>query len=359
MTHKSHGNEKKIRVGIVGTGFGRYGLAPAFRSSPQCSVVAISAASAEHARHAAREQGIRHAFVGWEEIVQHPDIDAVAIAAPPHLQPKIALSSLRNKKAVFAEKPLAVCVPDAEELYHIATSERLPNVVDFIFPELETWQYMKRLIGEGAIGRVRHVTVDWRFESYDHERHLHSWKTTSDLGGGTLQHFASHCFYYLEWLFGPIAGLLSKLFSAPDLDPSGDTFVVLAAQFADGLSASLTLTSAAPLGCGHRLEIYGSDGTLKLENSEQDPVRGFRLWLATRRDLSFRQLAVEPSGEFGPEIDSRVQPISRLAGRFLSWIEVGNSTIPSFREAVRVQRLIEVARESSLLGRWIDCPQRL
>jgi predicted dehydrogenase len=348
--------KKKIRVGIVGAAFGRYGLSPAFRMDPRCELVAISAASIEHAQEAAKNQGIPDAVAGWEGIVHHPNIDAVAIATPPYIQPKIAMAALTSKKAVFAEKPLALCVQDAVSLYQMALSTRLANVVDFIFPELETWQYTKRLVREGAIGKLRHVGVDWRFESYDHQRRLHSWKTNSDLGGGALQHFASHSLYYLEWLFGPIVGLFSKLFSAPDLDQSGDTFVVLAAQFADCLSASLTLTNAAPFGSGHRLEIYGSDGSLRLVNAGRDPVRGFQLLIATRDQSSFREIALEPSVEPDSGIDTRVRPVSRLAARFLDWIGDDTATVPSFHEALRVQRLIEAAQQSAKSGRWIDCP---
>ena len=208
---------------------------------PRCEVVAIGATTAERANAAAERAGIPNAYAGWKEITSHPGIDAVAIAAPPQLQFPIAMAALANRKAVFAEKPLALTVADAQALDQAARSSQAANVVDFIFPELDTWQQARNLLQQGVIGKLRHVCLDWRMESFDHQKGLLGWKTKTSLGGGVLQHFGTHTLYYLEWLFGPIQGLLAKLFRSTDSLQDGDTFVVLAIGFAHGVSGSLTL----------------------------------------------------------------------------------------------------------------------
>ena len=44
-----------------------------------------------------------------------------------------------------------------------------------------------------------------------------SWKTRGgEGGGGLLGNFVCHCFYYLEWFCGPIAGLGGRVFPLPD-----------------------------------------------------------------------------------------------------------------------------------------------
>ena len=40
-------------------------------------------------------------------MIERPDIDAVAIAVPPRLQPEIAVAALKLGKPVFVEKPMA------------------------------------------------------------------------------------------------------------------------------------------------------------------------------------------------------------------------------------------------------------
>lgn len=50
--------------------------------------------------------------------------------------------------------------------------------------------------------------------------------------------------------------------------------------------------------------------------------------------------------------DGRILPLSRLARQFFDWIENGKPARPDFREALRVQELIEAARVSHRNG-WI------
>ena len=54
-----------IRVGIVGSNFGRTVLLPAFRADPRCEVVALAGRDAKKSADAAREAGIARAFKTW------------------------------------------------------------------------------------------------------------------------------------------------------------------------------------------------------------------------------------------------------------------------------------------------------
>jgi hypothetical protein len=65
-----------------------------------------------------------------------------------------------------------------------------------------------------------------------------------------LGNFVSHCFYYLEWLCGPIAGLTGRLFALPGTGQ--DSSIALALAFASGAGGSLQMSCASFLGSGHR-----------------------------------------------------------------------------------------------------------
>src|SRR3954447_3713056 len=97
---------KTVRVGIVGTGFGRQVHLPAFRAHPNCEVVAVCASRLERAQDAAARHGIERAFGDWRELVA-ADLEAIALAVPPAVQFEIALAAVRAGKAIFCEKPLA------------------------------------------------------------------------------------------------------------------------------------------------------------------------------------------------------------------------------------------------------------
>ncbi len=85
----------------------------------------------------------------------------------------------------------------------------------------------------GAIGALRHVTVHWHVESRALQLRMRNWKTVGDDGGGVLGNFISHCFHYLEWFCGPIAGLGARISGLPD-DAELETTVAMAMQFKAG-----------------------------------------------------------------------------------------------------------------------------
>ncbi len=233
----------------------------------------------------------RAALGDWRALVDDPAVDAVAIAVPPDLQPEVALRALDRGKPVFVEKPLAADLAGAKSVLERARAAGLPGMIDFNFPELATWQRAQAILAAGEIGRLRHVVVTWNVENQATRLRLKSWKTRGDNGGGLLGNFVSHCFYYLEWFCGPIAGLTGRIISVARHRRSGQQHRAGAGvcirrrrQPADELRVVSRLRPS--------LEFYGEDGTLVLANPTADYFRGFELKVAQRSDRAFRRVDV-------------------------------------------------------------------
>jgi predicted dehydrogenase len=347
-----------IRLGIVGSNYGRMVQLPAFRSDPRCEVVALASTNARRTADLAREAGIQHAFGDWSMLVEHKDIDAVAIATPPQLQPRIALGALALGKPVFVEKPLAANLADAGAMVKQAASSGRPAMIDFEFSEIMAWQHAKSLLDGGAVGGLRHVIVTWNVENAATRLHLRGWKTSRAAGGGALGNFVCHCLHYLEWFCGPIQGLAARLSGLPGGDLDAEVMVSLAFMFRSGVSGSLVMSCASFLGSGHRLEFYGDDGTIMLINESSDYMRGFKLLHARRPAAALEPVAVEDplDARFA---DGRIAPVARLAARFLDAIEGRGRASPGFAEGYRVQQLMDAAQCSHDLGRWIETPMEI
>jgi predicted dehydrogenase len=226
-----------------------------------------------------------------------------------------------------------------------------PIIIDFDFPELASWRRAKAILESGAIGRVHNVVVTWNFENRATRLRLESWKTRGDGGGGLLGNFVSHCFYNLEWLCGPICGLSARVIALPD--GKTDAGATLALAFASGAAGSLQVSCASYLGSGHRIELYGEDGTLILSNPTLDYFRGFELRVARRGEDALKLAPIEQADKDAFS-DSRVGPVSRLVQRFLDACENGSIPFPGLVEGYRVQCLIEAARRANRTGRWVD-----
>jgi predicted dehydrogenase len=340
-----------IGVGIIGCNYGRTVLFPAFRHDPRCKVVALAGTDAARTAEIARAANITRGFGSWEVLVEEPSVAVVAVAVPPHLQPAIAQRALNLGKPVFLEKPLAADLAGAQMILECARKSGRPIIIDFDFPELASWRRAKAILESGAIGRVHNVVVTWNFENRATRLRLESWKTRGDGGGGLLGNFVSHCFYNLEWLCGPICGLSARVIALPD--GKTDAGATLALAFASGAAGSLQVSCASYLGSGHRIELYGEDGTLILSNPTLDYFRGFELRVARRGEDALKLAPIEQADKDAFS-DSRVGPVSRLVQRFLDACENGSIPFPGLVEGYRVQCLIEAARRANRTGRWVD-----
>jgi predicted dehydrogenase len=340
-----------IRLGIVGSNYGRTVQLPAFRADPRCTVVALAGSDAARTAERAREAGIPKGYGDWRALVEDKDVQAVAIATMPSLQAQIALRALELGKPVFAEKPMASDLAGARAMLRQATASGVPTMMDFNFHQIVSWQRAKAMLDDGAIGALRHVAVHWHVENRSIQMRMRNWKTVSDDGGGVLGNFISHCFHTLEWFCGPVAGLSARVGGLPE-DAELETTVAMAMNFKSGAMASLSMSCASYLGAGHRIEFFGEDGTLVLENKSTDYMRGFEL-LYAKRPAAFTQIPVaDPlDAQFA---DGRTAPVARLARMFFDTIESGGTASPGFAEGFRVQQLIDAARRSHRQGAWID-----
>ncbi len=342
-----------IRIGIVGCNYGRLVHLPAFRLDPRCEVVALAGSDAARTAELARIAGIPRAFGHWRDLVEHPDIDAVTIATPPTLQREIALRALELGKPVFAEKPMAADLAAAAAMARAAAVSGCTTVLDFNFTAMLAWRKAKALLDQGAIGRLRHVAVNWNVENHATRLRLDSWKSRGEDGGGALGNFVSHSLHYLEWLCGPISGLSARLSGMADA-PAMETHASLSLAFHSGAAGSLAMSCASYLGSGHRLEFYGDDGSLTLINPTLDYMRGFELRLARRPATEWTLVEVDDPVDHDFPADGRIAPVSRLAAEFLDAISLGRPAWPGFADGYRVQTLLDSARRAHKGGGWLE-----
>ncbi len=265
------------------------------------------------------------------------------------------MGALSQGKAVFCEKPLALSKAAALEMTAAAERVSLANMVDFEFAEVEACHHAKVVLDRGGIGHLRHIAVSWNVETYTNRTGIRSWKSRPKQGGGVLNSFVSHTFYYLEWFAGRINRLSASLSCALDDDRTGDTLAVLCLDLASGAQASLSISNHAFLGSGHRVEFYGDEGALVLENTTSDYAAGWRVQHGTRA-LDCLQVVHQDDHSRATGSDGRVAAVACLVQRFVNWIITDVPSAPSFRDGLRVQDLLEAARQSHDLGCWVDTP---
>ncbi|MBV8152271.1 MAG: Gfo/Idh/MocA family oxidoreductase, partial [Candidatus Eremiobacteraeota bacterium] len=192
----------KIRVGIVGSGFGGIVHAPALAAHDRFELVAI--ASPNRAGEIARQRKIPHAFDSVEAMLDGVALDAVTISPPPFAHRDAAVSALARGKHVLCEKPLARTVAEGEEIVAAARRAQTACGIAFEFRFTSAWQALKELVVNGHLGALREIestTLD-AFLRADQTRRRRGWWFEKARGGGLAQAFGSHLIDSVNWLAG-------------------------------------------------------------------------------------------------------------------------------------------------------------
>ena len=92
-----------------------------------------------------------------EDVLQNPNIKAVAIATPAATHYNLVKQSLLRGKDVFVEKPLALTVREGEELTEIAEKEKRILMVGHILQFHPAVIKLKELITSGELGKIQYI----------------------------------------------------------------------------------------------------------------------------------------------------------------------------------------------------------
>ena len=334
------------KVAIVGSGFGMYGLLPAFSRINECKVVSICGKNSEMMLNNCKKLGLNR-YTDWRKMLQKEKPDAVAIAVIPSHQYEITRYALENGMAVFAEKPLTTSFDTSLELNKLAKKKRMPNMLDFLFPEIPEWHAAKKAIENGLIGEILKVNVDWTFLSYDLMNHIKSWKTDVKQGGGALSFYFSHVFYYLEYFLGRIKNIECNFSSSEKSLNKGESGIDMTISFENGCVGNAHMDISNADQQKHKVEFHAEGKTIILQNFNSNFVDNFELILNTSKGIEKIKPDMLLDSSYDESEDPRVKVIKPIAERFINWCNTGNTAKPDFEDGLRVQELIKMARISN------------
>ena len=80
----------------------------------------------------------------WKEVVESNEIDAIIIATSPILHYEIAASCIKNRKPILVEKPLTLCVDNAESLIYLAEKNKINVKVNHIYLYHPAFRLLKK-----------------------------------------------------------------------------------------------------------------------------------------------------------------------------------------------------------------------
>src|SRR5688572_10392412 len=120
----------RVRVAVLGTGWGRMGHLPGFQQVPEAEVEAVFSQPLAEAQAAAEAFQVPAAYDDWSVLLADAQPDLVTVALPPFLHRPAVLDGLRAGCHVLCDKPMALNAAEANEMLQAAKAAGVIHMVD-------------------------------------------------------------------------------------------------------------------------------------------------------------------------------------------------------------------------------------
>ncbi len=259
---------KIIRLGIVGCGdVTELCHLTALRNVSGVKVTGLADVNSKNLDRVARKFGIDGRYSSHQDLLGS-DIAAVAVCTPPPFHVEVALSALKANKHVFIEKPLALNLSDCDLLLDRAADKpQLKVMVGFNLRWHRLVRAAKVIIENGELGEIKLVRTVFTSGVNLTKTPTH-WRNHTEAGGGALLDLGSHHFDLLHFLFETEA--VQDVFASSS--PRGDTASVTINM--DGIQVASSFSTGT--GANHTIEVYGTEGWLKVFCYRTDGLEQFK-----------------------------------------------------------------------------------
>ena len=258
---------------------------------------------------------------GAEAVIAASDL--VYIATPPLWHRDYAERAMAAGKPVYSEKPLGIDVADSRALVAALEESGTPNVVNFIQAACRAVTLTEERIVGGDLGDITGADIIVHFARWPRD-----WQANADwlrfrAQGGYSREVLSHFLYLTQRLLGP-ATLVSTKPVYP-ADPALSETHITATLDCNGVPVSVLGSS-------------GGAGPDRVEMTVWGSRRSHRL-----HDWFFLQSS--DGGEWHrefPEVeDPRAEAFGFQLDNVAAWFEGRANVLPSARDALAVQELVE------------------
>jgi predicted dehydrogenase len=348
----------KVKIGIIGTGFAKLVQIPAFLNCPETEIISVAGRNLANTERVANDFGIKHFTDNWRETVENTEVDLVCITTPTNLHYEQTLHAITHGKHILCEKPMAMNVAEAFEMTTKAKDANILAVIDHELRFLNGRRKAFEMIRNGEIGKIIHFKTMFRNASRGTQSVKWNWWSDVDAGGGALGAIGSHAVDTFRWMLGTeITDVFCQLKTnvKERTDVNGELKTVTAddesnliLKFAENdltadASGTVSLSVVESGKYEHRLEIFGTEGSLVVEE-------GGEVWRSIMGENAWTKLEID-LGESPPKttVGGWSRGFMNFAREIVSALQAGKTEVPNaatFADGYKCQVVLDAARES-------------
>ncbi|MEM4267925.1 MAG: Gfo/Idh/MocA family oxidoreductase [Candidatus Woesearchaeota archaeon] len=256
--------EKKVNFAIIGCGSIVKKHIEAISLNEDARLLAVCDVKRERAISTA-SLGKCSYYTKLEDILNDPLIDVVSICTPNNMHAEMVIKALEAGKHVLCEKPMALCVADADKIVEV----NLRSGRSFFLVKQNRFNppivALKNAFNKELLGKVYLInsTVYWnRNENYYKNS---DWRGKKSSEGGALFTQASHFLDLMLYLGGKVKSVFAVMenFAHSGIETEDTGIIVI--RFIKGAIGTLQYTTAVyESNFEGTISVFGTKGTIKV-----------------------------------------------------------------------------------------------
>jgi predicted dehydrogenase len=324
-----------VKLGIIGLGYWGPNLVRNFAQAAGGQLIAVSDLDEGRRNRISLQYPGLQCFADADELILHPELDAVVIATPIHTHYQLAKQALLAGKHVLVEKPLATSAAEVQELMELAAQKGLLLMVDHTFLYTGAVQKIKTLVEQGELGTLNY------FDSTRINLGLFNpnWSVIWDLAVHDLS-----IFFYITGGKKPVSvSAVGQSHTAMGIEDLAYTTLF----FEDGMMAHIASSWISPvkirktlIGGTRKMVIYDD-----VEPTEKIKIYDSGFTVRSPEELH-RWLVDYRFGDiFIPKLEQK-EALSGVAHDFIQCINTGETPLSNAQLGLQVVAVMEAAQES-------------
>jgi len=208
-------------------------------------------------------------------MLKNEPIDVVNVLTPSGLHAEIGMIAARAGKHVIVEKPIDVSLEKADELVKTCrvAGVKLSSILQHRFDNAVI--ELKRASQAGLLGQLNFGASQTKWYRAQEYYDSGDWRGTWELGGGgALMTQAIHYVDLLQYIMGPVAEVSAYTATRAHERIVVEDVAVAAVKFRSGAVGLIEGSTLAYPGYYARLDIYGSGGSIVIED---DNIKNWHL----------------------------------------------------------------------------------
>jgi len=227
-----------IKAGLVGLGKMGISHCSIINTHPEVDLVAVCDGSKFVLSCIDKYAGIK-CFKNYKKMIDTCNLDCVIVATPTKFHADMVQYALKRNLHVFVEKPFCLHIDDGQEMVAIAEHNNLVNQVGYHNRFVGTFQKVRELVRDNAIGEVYHFLGE-AYGPVVLKEKGGTWRSDMSEGGGCLYDYASHVINLVQFILGnpdSVSGTVLKKIYSKGVDDA----VYATILYDNGLSGQLSV----------------------------------------------------------------------------------------------------------------------